>query len=101
MQIHLAVKGKGTEREVWENLAEFFAGAMTLQDRREHIAIVGRHRQIARTFEYFAAQARPFSQDAPALNAATHHKHHAAPAVIGAERRVLLYTSAEFRHHDE
>src|ERR1017187_3623541 len=56
-----------SDGELWENLAQPVASAVTLQYRSKHVAVIGRHGQIARTFEDLPAQARPWSQNTTAF----------------------------------
>ena len=67
----------------------------------EHIAEVGRDRQIAAVVALLGRQAGPASVDVAALHRAAQHEHRVAVPVVGAAAAVLRHGAAKLRHgHD-
>jgi hypothetical protein len=85
--------------EIGENFVQGVSRAVALKNGGQDVAVVGDHGQVAGAFEDILGQTRPFAEYPPAFDPASHDKHNAASAVVGAESGVFGHAPAKFGHH--
>src|SRR5579872_2775315 len=74
---------------------------MPHDDFAEHVAEVGRDREVASFVSMLDGEAGPAAVDLPAAHAAADDHHRVAVAVIGAAVAVLAHRAAELRHRED
>lgn len=68
---------------------------MPLQNWRQNLAIVGRDREVARSFENLVREAWPIALHLARRDVLTHNEHRACPAVIRTKGGVLTHAPAK------